>query len=339
MIEAYIRSTETVKLFVYENGVRVSPDAAPTFTWEAIDDSTVSGTYASGDISAVAVTGASPSYTYYKASFPPPGYDDICRTFKLTWDFDYTPTGGGSTVQMTRNDFVNVVQPLVTVDEIRQEYPQFDVGGAEEKTYDELKAMERKVRNVIETYCNQSFGFKGNKTMSVISDGNDYLQLPDRAVRLEEVKYKDTVYFNRWTAADTIPSGSSVGDVRTEIVTFNKDFPWTVQRKFFRGIPWDVKQAVDETLLSRRHIFKTQYIYDVNADWGWEYVPGEVNLAALLLVGNYFCKDNTYHVRGISVVRSADWRMEFAHDPYSTTGNVMADQLLSQYINPAPVVI
>lgn len=327
MAEVYINSSETLQLYIYDGDTRVSADATPSFTWVDVDDSTATGTLV---VSTVAVTGASPSYNYYEVIWPADlSETSYCRSIEGTWDAAYNGQA------ITRIENIDVVQPLVGIGEILQEFPQFDTGGSNPKTNDELKRMERDVRYVIESYCRQTFGFKGNKTKKVISDGNDYLQLPDRIERLEEVKYEDTVYFDRWTAANIAdaPSGTNIGDVKTEIVTFDKDYPYTVRRKFFRGIPWDVKQAVDETLLSRRHIFKTEYMYSVNADWGWSRVPGRVSEAAKELINYYFCNDSAYHKRGINVVRSADWRLEFAADPYSTTGSVIADQLLSNYVN------
>lgn len=307
---------------MYDEGVRISDsDGSVTLTIHDIE----TGEYiTSSDGDAIAETSdgnGDPIYSYLL------GFDDTagCRKLKAVWDFG-TSDGVGK-----RTDYIEVVMPLVTPDEIQEEFPQFAPGGDEAKTFDELKRMERTVRGIVTAYTNQVFTCELNKVRKVVGTDADALFLKYPIFNLHRVVQGDTLLYG-WKTLDS--DGNAVeSDGFVELLRFDEDFDEVVRRKVVRGSVFDVKADVTDTALRRGPIFKSGYIYSVTADWGFEYIPNGVNQAAKLLVRDYFCADGKYHEMGVNIVRSADWRMEFAHDPYSTTGNVYADQLLSRYVN------
>jgi hypothetical protein len=72
--------------------------------------------------------------------------------------------------------------------------------------------------------------------------------------------------------------------------------------------------------------------YLVEGHWGWEAVPDAVKEAAKLLVNDYACADAQYRDRYLVSMTAADWRIQFYSGAYLRTGNVRADQLLSDYV-------
>lgn len=284
-------------------------------------------------------------YDYYTVTLDPSEVT-TCRTIKLTWNFAVSGN------QFSRADFIEVVNPLITPDEVQQAYPQFDIGGANEKSYDQIKAMERTVRQIIQTYTNQTFGPKGTKTLRVFGSGSNYLHLPERIYGLEYVAAEDpdiTLYDQTASGgllykrdhdgvpvepAEVLPNTKPI-----ELVSWDKEHPWTIRRKHGRHPGPDPKRDITAGWLSEKNIFESKRSYVIRAQLGWEYVPNAVNQAAKVLIDDYMSNEAVYHERNVEDVSSADWSMSFGGDHFSTTGNVYADQLLAPYVNVNWVVI
>lgn len=311
MIEIYLNTNEKLELRVYSDGVVTAADALPEITLHDIEAGT-------DVVTGATTTQESDGDGIYYSFITDINESQTVRTLKATWSY----TLGG--VNAENVDYVDYVQPYVTPDTIRSIYPSLD-----DKTFDELKEMERTVRKAIEFYTGQTFAPLGRKKKLVLGRGADVLQLPQRIYKLHHVKQEnvDEALFSR----------DSDGAIDVETVHWHEG-EHVLVRKTARQFPFDVQAAVSD-VLGQLQIFKNRRYYEVDAEWGWSYVPNEVNQAAKLLIGDYFCSDSNYHFRGVDVVRSSDWRMEFAHDPYSTTGNVVADQLLAKYINQGVVVL
>ncbi len=126
----------------------------------------------------------------------------------------------------------------------------------------------------------------------------------------------------------TIPNSSPIA-----LVDWEDESPETIYRVVTGQNPWTVKAHVSPEILSTRRLFEAKRLYVVRASAGWKRVPDNVSEAARILIDDYFSPSGKYHEYGVTVLRSADYRMEFAEDPFSTTGNIIADQLLSNYIN------
>lgn len=73
-------------------------------------------------------------------------------------------------------------------------------------------------------------------------------------------------------------------------------------------------------------------IFDINGVWGYEEVPQRVKEAAKLLVNDYACGDAAYRDRYLTSMTAADWRIQFHSGAFAKTGNVRADQLLSDFV-------
>ncbi len=77
---------------------------------------------------------------------------------------------------------------------------------------------------------------------------------------------------------------------------------------------------------------KNDYPFEITGDWGYKSVPAPVKEAARLLVNDYACSEQLYRDRYLESIKAADWRLQFSSRAWEYTGNVRADQLLSEYV-------
>lgn len=306
MIEVYKDTSEQIELRTYISGVRVNSVTTPEYTvYDVSDGSTVIST---GD--STVVTGESAEYYAFLLT---PEHTSTCRTLKVHWTYTLSTAIGNVTGQSF--DYIDVVSPYVTPGELIAEFPEFASGGSNEKTFDELKSMERTIRHVIDTFCGQSFKAEYGVEKSVMGHDSNFLILNDRLMTLDTIELEDT-------------------DL-TDYVETDADDLWTIRRKQDFGDT--VKRDVENVF--GRNFFKENRIYKVTGDWGWDYVPNEVNQAAKILVANAYCQEETYRQRYIDNLRAADFRIEFWYPSDETTGIANADLMLYQFRRYNVVII
>lgn len=338
--EQYINNADRINLYIYSNGSKVAADATPTVT--AVD-------YDTGDTVAVdavqEVTASGETYYWTKLDGEEVGTN---RTVVLTWEYDLD----GSTYHS--KDYVSLVRPFVTYDQIYQRYPQFAPDGESPKSHSELKQMESKVRHIIQSHTGQEFSDLGPKTFRVFGPGSNYLGLDEPIYELEYVAAEDpkiVLYdqtlnpsgelYERDDSGVVIP-GTSYAPEPIEIVSWDKEQPWVLRRKFTVGEDWNnlyPREHISPEFLFTRNIFESKRSYLIRAKAGWQKVPVEVTEAALILIGDYYCPDVAFHEKGLESVTSADYNFKYDTEHYKSTGNVMADQLLDKYIENRWVVI
>jgi hypothetical protein len=74
-------------------------------------------------------------------------------------------------------------------------------------------------------------------------------------------------------------------------------------------------------------VFQNGYRYKVFGRFGYEYLPDEVEL-----IKDYFSKDNIWRNKYVNKISTFDWDFEYGSGATSGTGNLYADQLLSDYV-------
>lgn len=224
-------------------------------------------------------------------------------TYRMTWTYAIS----GETYQ--GQDWVNVVTPYVTVQEIRDAHPNLS-----SKTDQELKTMESRVRHAIDAYCGQTFGIRRAKTIIVEGDEGDFVPVGARVLRLTAAKKN--------------------GLELTGAIEVHPATPWLIRMvPYFGG--WrkaDVSPGMEHYLLGGG-------TYELTGDFGWEFVPSAIRLASLLLIGAYFNDSAKYKDMGLAAVSFADWRMEFEGETSTSTGSAEADTLLAPYVAPGAALI
>lgn len=232
------------------------------------------------------------------------------RELRINWKFDYVENS--TTYSHESNTYVEVVTPLVTVDIARQE---LDI--PIEVTDEQIRLTERRVRKIIETVTGQVFAaYSGTFIGTQLPDGS--VRLPHKMLSLTSVNgVANTLYYvlagNGWKLAIVYPlkrDGFRAGGGEVPIVD-----------------PFAKFRAKESTKVS------------VTGRWGYERVPTDITEAALILIEQQLCPDSLYRERYIKTMTAADMRFEFHPGAYAGTGNVVADQILSRYVQGIAAVI
>lgn len=255
--------------------------------------SAVSAVIERGGSIVLSVTGES-----FSVPFSIYGYDG---QFTVRWLF----TVDGSL--QTRSETHEIVTPYVSVAEIRD-----SLNLPADITDEKLVKTERVVRKIINKFVGSGFG-KYYATKSVLGKGDEQLALPERLVSIDTVTGP---YLN-----PTLNFYELRGDGRYIAATsVYPEGDW-VFTNVIAAPDWDA-----------RHMWKENVRYSISGVWGWEDVPTEVTEAALILIEQQLCPDSEYRNRYIEDVNYADSRLSFNGRAYNGTGNVIADQLLSDFI-------
>lgn len=225
----------------------------------------------------------------YSISLDPLKTNDIGKC-KVEWT--YRVNG----ITYTRTSFFDIVIPYVTAGTFKSQFPEFS-----SKTDDEIYRKEHLARKIIDTFCNQSFDYRLDKTYKIRGSDSDFLHLPDKIISVISVKVEGT---------DITSSVEVAGDY------------------LLRSISQD-----DPDDIFAFSFFRKDSIYEVRGNWGWDYVPDEIEQACMLLIKDYFTDD--YILRQHSIMRASfgDENYQFSEALMATgTGNIDVDNLLSNYV-------
>lgn len=194
-----------------------------------------------------------------------------------------------------------IAQRLIGFNELNTALGEF---GIEE--YDTFSEIERNVRHIIQSHCNQNFNWWTGEQS--VRGAGAVLQLPDRLAKLEGVATHSSAFSN---PLQTFPEQGYVIDGDGYIL-FNS-----------------YKQ---DTLNMFRHKPRTT-TYVVKGDWGYQSVPTAIRQAAIELCKGFLCEDIEYRRRYLDNIRTGDVRIQFNAQAYiNSTGNPIADTLLAPYV-------
>jgi hypothetical protein len=319
-----------IDIVVYSKSFVLSPSASALKT-EWVDFATIQGGMTSVEANGMTVTelvdkfGASASYperlytapTVTITDTPPFLYTFSIPLFltqndqdlKVEWSFNYVDVDGKTYLfkETTNVSIVTPILSLVTIIEI--------LGST--TTNSEAMAVERMVRHIISAHTGQNFGLlEGSKLVS--GKGGNTIALPARLLELTKVN---------GMAVSSKPyriSGSG-----WYLTTPDWGVPG-IKADYYglHEINGQISNPNGVALLG----FHTGFEYTVEGKWGWYEVPEAIKEAARLLVNDYACNDSVYRDRYLNVVSASDWRVEFNAGAFAQTGNVRADQLLSNFV-------
>ena len=227
---------------------------------------------------------------------------------KVYWTLTYLEPSDDTEYTINRVTPVEVVTPILSRAEI--------LGVWDTATDEEVVMIEKAVRHIVQAYTGQEFGhFIGTETVK--GDGSPALYLPRRLLSLETV------------------NGAAVG------TQFTIDPDGYILRHYPYGVPpvkadyFGLHMHTGGVIHNPNNVslrnWKRQ-TYAINGRWGWEEVPASVKEAAKLLVNDYACADSQYRDRYLTSMTAADWRIQFNSGAFLRTGNVRADQLLSDFV-------
>lgn len=218
------------------------------------------------------------------------------------------------------NDYVRkfnyeIVTPYLSIADVKSVVP--------EATDAQAIDIESGVRHLINAHTGQSFG-GGVKTLTVEGNGEDGLHLPERLRAISGLS-------------------SLTAQLNTAGVIITSD-GWYIKKKWLDELSsiettqeyWGDSRyggvIVVPTADTRPQEWRRNYPFQITGLWGYDHVPEPVVQAARLLVADYSCMEAKYRDSYLESIKAADWRMQFNARSWENTGNVRADQLLSQYV-------
>lgn len=256
---------------------------------------------------------------------------------KITWDFSI------ESVDTDKIDRFEVITPYLTINEVKRIYP--------EATDEEAIELEASVRHIINAHTGQDFGYHEG-TITVEGHGEKALRLPKRLIEItgmstltavlqpqSSIIVSDGWYLKKgWShevsaiESDSLYWPGGYGGVPAN--DHDDDGIWTLP---VPGEPGYEKAGHGVIINAPGYgttptPWKNDYPFNITGRWGYESVPGPVIEAAKLLVNDYACQEIAWRDRYLESIKAADWRLQFSSRAWDSTGNVRADQLLSEYV-------
>lgn len=216
-------------------------------------------------------------------------------------DVVFTYLEDGIPTQYHNNKRVEVVFPLVSVNEVREEL-ELDPLEADD---DKIRRAERRARVMIENATGQVFA-PSREILDAQISSNGSLRLPKKLNSLISV---DGLNAPSYYVID--PTG------------FRLAVKYPRKRNDIRASGFPISPP------NYRTIGVTPV--KVLGNWGYETVPTDIKEAALLLIEQALCSDSLYRERYLQSMTAADWRIEFNSQAYAGTGNAIADKILAKY--------
>lgn len=246
--------------------------------------------------------------------------------YEVHWEFQYSDDGG--TYTYLNHTPVSIVRPYI---------PLTEVASIIEASGESAPRIEVAVRNLINSFCGQSFGY-GRKTLKVAGRGSSSLRLPEKLHKVYSIQREG---FDRrlYDVADVL-GNSFLGQGLFRVTGDGWYLATSGAYVGGGGIKADyhgqltVTGPIYDPYKHYTSVFSPASVLMIDGEWGWKEVPGPVQEAARLLANDFACQDSIYRDRYVEAITSADWRLQFNSGAYTKTGNARADQLLSNYVLP-----
>ena len=306
---------EKIHLNVFNDNVLVQADNPPLVTIYDADDDTSPIPGFTGIATDEEPEGI---YSYMLT----PSLTDVTRVLKIVWAYSI------NSVAFTQYDYYRVSQVYATVSDI------IDFMGFGSTPYDlnyqspeKITAAEKLARTIIDGYTGQSFStYYGSQ--EVFGTGSDAAELTERALTLDKVWENDILvidntvdpYINTFGfALEISPTGRAIRIVNAG---------------------WDVRydNQVDPLVLYYGR-FRAGTRYKFQGQIGYKYVPEDIKIAAMLLVGDILANDFNWRNKYLSKVNLSEISFEMAGGAFNGTGNVTVDNILDQYRNVNIIII
>jgi hypothetical protein len=221
-------------------------------------------------------------------------------------DFTYTVSG----TSYTQSQYINVYTPYLTAAEFFDLYPEL-----EDTFANNFETLNKRVRNIIDTFCGQSFDFYQDLSISINGNGFSSLRLPLPISTMTDVVQ------DPGTDDEFILYGENTSNIEKVKQGFGFDTSWNIRFK--------KSNSLENTFLIGK--FNNDSTYKVTGDYGWRYVPDNIKQAAQLLVADIMNNDSEYRNHGIYRADMDAISLYMNQNFYESTGNIEADILLMDY--------
>lgn len=221
-------------------------------------------------------------------------------------DFTYTVAG----VQYEQSQYINVYTPYLTSSEFFDLYPELEDAFA-----NNFEIFNKRVRNIINTFCGQSFDFYQDLSISINGNGYANMRLPlPISVMTGVVQDPDT-------SDSFVLYSDTVANIEKVKQGYGFDSTWNIRFK--------KSSTPENTFILGK--FNVDSVYKVTGDYGWRYVPDNIKQAAQLLIADIMNNDSEYRNHGIYRADMDALSLYMDKNFYESTGNIEADILLMDY--------
>lgn len=234
-------------------------------------------------------------------------------------DFSYTI----SNTSYTQSMYINVYTPYVLSSDFFTSYPELQLSKG--SLFDKY---EKRARTIINTYCGQSFDYFPNKYIILDGTGNETLHLPVPITTVNKVTVNTGDDDEQVIHDATDATLNNIEKVRQP---FNFDTSYYVRyRNKSTERDYDRYPYRDGGAFPKRK-FNSKSDYKIEGDFGWRFVPSEVEQAAELIIADLMNDDSEYRRHGIYNVDMDAVSFSMKSSFYESTGNIEADVLLMDY--------
>jgi hypothetical protein len=215
--------------------------------------------------------------------------------------------------------YASIIRPYATTTELA-DYAGLEIvngtPGFGEITQAELIKLERKARLYINSRISDTFSFN-YKTVGVLGQGTDVLYMGQRIQSFDKIIKDDEVVYDL------------TADPEINLL----DFPLAVTNgKNSLKVVWEGENIIewsDTSVINSSGYFERNSLYLVRGEYGWKYVPNDINQATLELVNDMLCSDFNYKNRGVKSVKNDAYTIEF--QPGTGIGSVLVESLIAPY--------
>jgi hypothetical protein len=306
-------SQDKIYLNVYVDGVLTQADAIPTLV---ILDADTGVSLLSSSTSHDEQPAGIYSWTLKQ------NITNTNRVIQVIWT--YRSNG----ITATEEQFYSIETSYASVSEI-VDFLGFGSDASSVNYHDakDIAKAEKLARTIIEGYTDIKF-YTYYGYQEIFGKGSDALELVERALSI------DKVWENNLLLIDNTrnPVYNTFG--------FNLEISPTGRAIRIVNAGWDVRydNQVDPAVLYYGR-FRDNARYKIQGQIGYKYVPEDIKLAAMLLVGDIVANDYNWRNKYLSKVNLSEISFEMAKGAFNGTGNVTVDNILDQYRNLNIVII
>jgi hypothetical protein len=252
------------------------------------------------------------------------------RVLQVTWSYS---VNGQS---MSQKQFAAVVTPYALVSDI-VDYYKIGSNPSDPNYYSEADIVlaEQIARTQINNYTNLDFG-KRYDSQEMFGSGSDALELTERMLPYSASYDVAKVYQNGRLVIDyTQNPVYNVFGYNVELTPTGKALRIKVE-DIYADTRYD--NQVDPTILYYGS-FRANTRYSIEGNIGYNYVPQDIKLCAMLLCGDLLSNDAAWRNKYLKKVSLAEVSFDLAAGAFNGTGNVIVDGILDQWRNFNLVVI
>ena len=214
----------------------------------------------------------------------------------------------GDTVIMTN---IDVVRPYCNLDSIASKLDITD--GSETE-------LERLARYIIDSQT-QGFPF-ARKEKDIVGNGSDFLPIDEKIYKIYKVYKNQELQYDSSLSASVNEVVYEITKDKTSITNIDDSTP---EDKVNNKVVWR-ERYLDEA-------FTEGSEYRIDADFGWKVIPQDIQEACEMLVQDIKSDNLKYINRYIESFDNQDFKIKFAKNTSTNTGNMYVDKILEKYRN------